>query len=74
MAHTKYSHLTDDELLRMVDDARPKSPLIEELATRLEKTVKAEKSGTWAHDCPVCEAALNCTLNDDGDQLTLEAA
>ena len=42
MAHTKYSHLTDDELLRMVDDARPKSPLIEELATRLEKTVKAE--------------------------------
>ena len=73
MRYTRYSHLTDDELLRMVD-ARPKSPLIEELATRLEKTVKAEKFGTWTHDCPVCEAALNCTLNDDGDRLTLEAA
>lgn len=74
MAHTKYSNLTDEELLRYVDDARPKSPLIEELATRLEKTVRSEKSGTWTHDCPVCEAPLNCTLNDDGDELTLEAA
>lgn len=72
MAHTKYSHLTDDELLRMVDDARSKSPMIEELATRFEKTVKAEKS--WTHDCPVCEAALNCILNGDDDELILEVA
>lgn len=73
MAHTKYSHLTDDELLRMVDNAHPKSPMIEELATRLERT-KAEESGTWTQDCPVCKAALNCTLNDVGDKLILEVA
>jgi hypothetical protein len=72
MAHTKHSHLTDTELLSLVDEARSKSPLIDELATRLEREMNVAKSGTWTHDCPVCEAPLNCTISDDGENLTLE--
>jgi predicted Ser/Thr protein kinase len=71
---TKYRHLTDKELLNHIDEARSKSPLIEELAQRLEREMDKSKSATWTHDCPVCEAPLNCFIEDEGEILTLEAA
>lgn len=71
MAHTKHSHLTDTEFLSSVGEARSKSPLVDELATRLEREMDVAKSRTWTHDCPVCEAPLSCTISDDGENLTL---
>lgn len=74
MAHTEYSHYTDDELIRFVDNARSKSSLIDELATRLEKQMDQPKDKTWSEDCPVCKATFDCTISEDGDELTLEAS
>jgi hypothetical protein len=72
MAQTKYSHLTDEEFLRYIDDARPHSPMIEELAVRLEKRLQFEKTGSWTLDCPVCEASINCVIDNDEDKPVLE--
>lgn len=59
---TKYSHLTEDELLRLVDHKRTQSPIIDELCNRLDKR-SALSAGFPAqvdtgHKCPVCEAQL----------------
>lgn len=47
---TKYTGLTDRELLLRLSDARQHSPVIEELCRRLEDIPE---------ECPVCEARQN---------------
>lgn len=61
---TRYSYLTDAELLRMLDHKRTQSPVIDELCNRLDKR-SALSAGTNNHEhtegetrCPVCEAVL----------------
>lgn len=58
-----YSSLTNEELLRVVEDKRKKSPLIESLCSRLEGLGDelAETKSTRTN-CPVCEAALTMTV------------
>lgn len=65
---TIYNHLTDDELLRHIDLARHHSPIIEELAKRLESSQTGDDSGT--KKCPVCEAQVRVGY-DDGFYLEL---
>ena len=54
--------LTDSELLRMLDDRIARSPILRELANRLQnkrdtQNVYSEKP--QPHLCPVCEADLS---------------
>lgn len=64
-----YRTLTDDELLREIDDRRKHSPLIDELANRLERI-----GGTTGGDvtCPVCDANLKVCVDDEGFEFNLE--
>lgn len=57
-----YLHFTDGELLREIDDRRKHSPLINELAKRLERV-----GGISGGDvtCPVCDANLKLGVDDD---------
>lgn len=66
MERTKYSHLTQGELLRHVSASRLASPVIDELCIRLERTVPVPvtldvESRT---ECPVCEAELKMACTD----------
>lgn len=77
---TKYHHLTDRELLRMVEQNRAASPVIEELATRLEVAVALrewkealEKAEDFTLCCPVCETKVLC-FKDDNDNFDLRVA
>ena len=61
MAHTKYSNLLDDELLKHVADVRARSPIIEELCQRLEVKIHSiviAKDSNSRVECPACEAHL----------------
>ena len=56
MVHTTFSNYTDDELFRLVDDKRHRSPLIDELCTRLEARgdVAVQEDANTRVECPVC--------------------
>lgn len=60
MATTKYSHLTDAELLGMVEERRSKSSIIQELCQRLEAQAQERELERERIPpcCPVCEATL----------------
>lgn len=72
MRHTKYSNLTDEELLNKIDDARQHSPIIDELAGRLEKLDRTNNETNTRVECPVCEAKLEAGLDEDNNIFTLE--
>lgn len=74
MAHTRYSNLTDDELLSRIDEARQHSPIIDELASRLEKKERINNQTNTRVECPVCEAALEADLDEGNNIFTLEIA
>lgn len=74
MAHTRYSNLTDDELLSRIDEARQHSPIIDELASRLEKKERINNQTNARVECPVCKAALEADLDEDNNIFTLEIA
>ena len=63
MKITKY-HNMPDEFLREVDDARGYSPLIEELAARLERKMVCASMSEF--ECPICEAILQVEHNNKG--------
>lgn len=60
------SRLTDEELLSHVDDRRHLSPIIAELAKRLEALLESDRRDDYNNraECPVCQA----TLHVDFDQ------
>lgn len=72
--HTKYANLSDDELLRQVEEARAHSPIVEELAKRLEATNGNHVSLDANHrvECPVCEAQLSADYDDGNNLFSLE--
>lgn len=70
--HSKYANLMDEELLREVDDARARSPVIEELAKRLEKGTGIGTDSNHRVECPVCEAALEADFCEGNNMFTLE--
>jgi hypothetical protein len=72
MTHTKYSNLTDGELLIKIDDARQHSPIIDELAGRFEKLDRTNNETNVQVECPVCEAKLEAGLDEDNNIFTLE--
>lgn len=61
---TKYSYMTDAELLRLFDHKRTQSPIIDELCNRIHRSTALSTGGMFgqvipeAHKCPVCEATL----------------
>lgn len=65
--HTKFRTFSSIELLNTVQAAREHSPVIEELAQRLEAYVVAvgEASATASH-CPCCEALITLEFNNQG--------
>lgn len=63
---TTYTHLTDEEFLNTMDDARHYSPVIKELCRRLEARSETEVNLTGANhraECPICKGPL--TVNYD---------
>ena len=66
MVYTKYSHLEDDEFLRLIESKLGQSPILDELACRLNASYDQD-CGCSIEDflapdnvmsCPVCEATL----------------
>lgn len=71
-AHTKYANLTNAELLVQIDSIRDKSPIIEELAHRLEQGVGIDDESGHNVTCPVCEAQLEADYDSGNDMFTLQ--
>lgn len=65
-------HLNNQEYLSRLADARLHSPVIEELAARLEKVIESspEKLNGGLTHCPICEAQLKVDIDING--VTLE--
>lgn len=65
-------NMTDDELLRQIDDLRAYSPIIDELAKRLDSVIKYGKGVKQECDhesvCPVCKSkvVINIDLDREG--------
>lgn len=74
MAHTKFANYTLNELLNLIDDKRPHSPLIDELCTRLEAAEKVQVSEDASPrvECPVCEARLEAGYDAGNSIFTLQ--
>lgn len=74
---TKYSHLKHDEFLNIIEDKRKHSPIIEELATRLNNFIRnLEVTDFIIIDsseatCPVCEAKIFVLADEQEQQYTL---
>lgn len=60
--HTKFRTLSNIELLNTVQAAREHSPVIEELAQRLENYVMAQPTVSSV-TCPHCEASLSIEMS-----------
>ena len=73
MVHTTFSNYTDDELLRLVDDKRHRSPLIDELCTRLEARgdVAVQEDANTRVECPVCAAPLQAGYDTANNIFTI---
>ena len=73
MAHPTFSNYTDDELLRLVDDKRHRSPLIDELCTRLEARgdVAVQEDANALVECPVCAAPLQAGYDSANNMFTI---
>lgn len=74
MAHTTFTNYTNDELLRLVDDKRYRSPLIDELCTRLEKRgeVAVQEDADFRVECPVCAAPLEAGYDECKNMFTIQ--
>lgn len=74
MRYTPYNVLTDDELLKKVDEARTASPLIEALAARLEIHMTRQGMDEMLSElpCPVCEAPLLISYDEDTSEFTIK--
>jgi len=76
---TKYRTMDDQTLLNLIDNVRHKSPIIEELCTRIEARPKEfynqpEQIVLDVDDnCPVCQARLISNFNVLTDEYTLIA-
>ena len=73
MAHTVFNNYTDDELLRLVDDKRHRSPLIDELCARLEARgdVAVQEDANALVECPVCAAHLQAGYDTANNIFTI---
>lgn len=66
--HTKWSNLSDAELLNQLAESRGRSPVIDELCNRLEQYADNEVVSSDADssvECPVCEAPLTASYIAD---------
>lgn len=61
--HTKFRPLSNIEFLNAVQGARAHSPVIEELAQRLENYVMAQVTSSSV-TCPHCEESLTVTMHN----------
>jgi hypothetical protein len=73
MTHTPYRNLSDVELLRMVDEARVRSLIIEELAQRVERSngIRSALKRDDVVTCPVCTSELLYDYNYETHILTV---
>ena len=73
MAQITFTNYTDDELLRLVDDKRYRSPLIDELCTRLEARgdVAVQEDADTRVECPVCAAPLQAGYDTANNMFTI---
>lgn len=84
---TRYRTLSTDELLRIIDAARAKSPVIQELCRRLEiaNQTSTEQFEAWKDeweedhdpdgteaDCPCCKVKLIIASIGDGTMYELQ--
>jgi len=67
MAHTRFSNLTDEELMTELDSRRHQSPVIDELCNRIESGRLLGTETNHKVSCPTCDADLEvdyCAGND----------
>lgn len=76
---TKHRHLSNFELLRYISEARYQSPIVGELANRLEccirEDLEKDSDNNWGMSvvkCPCCEATLIAETDDAGTTLQVE--
>jgi predicted ATPase len=58
MVITKYHNVPDEELVNIGLEKGEFSPLIQELAQRLDAKTSIDSGANHRVECPVCEAAL----------------
>lgn len=71
---TTLTHLTDEEFLNTLDDARHYSPVIKELCRRLEAKCEAETALASANhraECPICKGPLTVEYDGGNDLFEL---
>lgn len=68
----RYKHFTNEELLVNIDDKRRYSPLIDELALRLEKEIVNMAEVNHKVECPVCSAQLEADLDLGNGMFTIQ--
>ena len=71
---TTYTHLNDPEFLSAIDAVRHYSPVIKELARRLEARSEMEAAlfGTnHRAECPICQGPLTVEYDDGNDLFEL---
>ena len=65
--HTRYSNLSNAELLLELESIRHHSPIIQELCVRLEEDELFGKETNMNASCPICQGELTvdyCKGND----------
>lgn len=73
MIPVQLSHLTDDELIRHLQDTAHHSPVLSELVKRLQKHVSDIDLAVIKDtvQCPVCMASLRGSIDEDNNVFVL---
>lgn len=69
---TKYTNMTNADLVQHLTDVRHASPVINELCTRLEDKPEEYSGFDFDARCPVCEADLTIAVDYSDKLFTLE--
>jgi hypothetical protein len=68
-AGTRYSSMTDEEIIKLADDKKYYSPIIAELVNRLQRKLDADvyyaiQVTNNKISCPVCESVLSVIADE----------
>lgn len=69
--HTKYTGLTNAELLAKIDDIRHRSPIIQELCIRIEEGELISDETSDRVECPICQGQLRVNYDPGNDLFSL---
>lgn len=73
MIITKYHNTPNEELVRIGLDKGEYSPLIQELAQRLDAKTSIDSEANHRVECPVCEAVLVADYDQGNNMFEIKA-